>query len=548
MNRQQRRKLEKQNKKSRRSPVVQNSATASPPQERIEEGVQLYNAQQYPNAETIFRELTSSFPTHAHSYFLLGAVLEAQGNKFEAKAAYEKAVTLNPANGDYHNHLALLYDSSGDPDRAISAFQKTIQVNPQNFMAYYNLGNTLSRQGNIEDAIKCFQSACALNPKQLEAHLNLANSLQAVNRIDEAIASFKNVLGLNPSYAAAHHGLGTCLRYLDQMGDSIIHCRQAITLAPENASYRYGLTFPLLASGEVREGLDAYEYRFQNSVVPRIFSQPLWDGASDISEQTILIWGEQGTGDVVIWASAVSEVISKARHCIIECHPKLVELLDRSFPRAEVIPEDPARDAIRTDIDTHVPIASLFHRLRPDLSAGLSPAAFITADRNRIDFWENRLRELGPGTKVGISWSSPHMTPKRAPNYTDLAEWAPILETPGMTFINLQCMNYEDDLKTAQKSLGVTIHDFEYLDLFHDIEGIAGLTTTLDLVISVATGVAPIAAALGTKVWQLTWRQSPWSNFLLSPRGPDVTYFYRDTLDSWDDVIAEVAGQLAILK
>jgi tetratricopeptide (TPR) repeat protein len=546
MNRQQRRQQEKQKKRNGRSKV---STPARPvaAQRRLEQGVELYTANRFSEAEAVFREITKAYPDIAHAFFLLGATLEAQGRIKDCISEYESATIKAPQNDTYLNSLALVCEQQGDDERAIELFQKAIQVNPESLLGHYNLGNSYYRKNQNDKAIGCFQKAVSINPKQLEPHINLSTALQKVNRLVEAVDSFRNVLALDPTNASAHHNLGNCHRYLDRPEDAITHHRQAIELKPGNAKYRYGLAFPLLACGQIQEGLDAYEYRFQGTVEPRRFSKPLWDGRSDLTDQTILIWGEQGVGDVVIWASGVTEIISRAKHCIIECHPKILGLLQRSFPDAEVREETPEPDEDRADIDTHLPIASLFQRLRPDLSAGLSPDAYIKADPERVEFWRTRLAELGPGLKVGISWASPHATAKRAPNYTDLTEWASILQTPGVDFINLQCMDYKNDLNHIRDTLGITVHNFEDLDLFHDIEGISGLVTALDLVISVATGVAPISAALGTKVWQLTWRQSPWSNFLLSPRGPDVTYFYRNTMEPWDGAIKEVAGHLAEL-
>ncbi len=548
MNRQQRRKLEKQNNKSGGLPVVQNSAPAAPPQGRIEEGVQLYNAKQYSVAESIFRDITASYPAHAHSFFLLGAILEAQGNRVEAIAAYEQATAKNPANGDYHNNLALLYESSGAPDRAIISFEKSIQVNPQNFIARYNLGNTLTRLDRPEQAIEHYQSACALDPNQHELHMTLAATLISLHHYEDAIVSLEKAKVLNPSHAPAHHGLGNCYKYLHQPEKSILHFKQAIELEPENASHQYALAFPLLLSGRIQEGLDGYETRFQNSVVARQFSQPAWDGKSDLSGQTILVWAEQGLADTVKWASAVPKIIANAGHCIIECQPKLASIMQRSFPHADVREEDFSNDLTREDIDTHIPMGSLYHRFHSHLDLENPIDAYLIPDPQLTQFWKDQLTSLGDGLKIGISWASPHITRKRAALYTQLMEWIPILKTPGAHFVNLQCMNYEEDLKNLHDTTGLSVHNFEDLDTFHDIEAATALIKNLDVVISIDTAVGTIAAAAGTPIWQLTWRQNHWNTLINSLRGPNVTYFYRETQEPWDNAINAAVQQLADFK
>jgi ADP-heptose:LPS heptosyltransferase len=56
--------------------------------------------------------------------------------------------------------------------------------------------------------------------------------------------------------------------------------------------------------------------------------------------------------------------------------------------------------------------------------------------------------------------------------------------------------------------MGVTIHNFEDLDLRNDLDGAAALTNACDLVISAPTAAAAMAGALGRETW-----------FILSARG-----------------------------
>ena len=61
--------------------------------------------------------------------------------------------------------------------------------------------------------------------------------------------------------------------------------------------------------------------------------------------------------------STLSLLASKAKHCILECQPKLVPLLKRSFPNVEVKAEDGRLDVERNDFDYHLPMGSLYKKL-----------------------------------------------------------------------------------------------------------------------------------------------------------------------------------------
>ena len=58
------------------------------------------------------------------------------------------------------------------------------------------------------------------------------------------------------------------------------------------------------------------------------------------------------------------------------------------------------------------------------------------------------------------------------------------------------------------------------------------------MVVSTKTTVPLIAAGVGTLTKLANWRQSPWSNILLNPRGQLVDTFERDTWEPWENVFS----------
>jgi hypothetical protein len=193
-------------------------------------------------------------------------------------------------------------------------------------------------------------------------------------------------------------------------------------------------TWALLYQGQEKEGLGELEWRWKipaERPYQRDFNQPIWDGAADLKDRTILLWSEQGVGDNLNWASCLSRVVSQAGLCIVEVPPKLVSLLARSFPNAVVRAED--RGAQPTDIDFHLPMGSLYHRLYPNIDYPNEP--YLIPATERVSYWNGRLAELGPGPYIGISWKSSVTTPRRAQHYTRIAEWAPIFANRDAVFV-----------------------------------------------------------------------------------------------------------------
>ena len=262
----------------------------------------------------------------------------------------------------------------------------------------------------------------------------------------------------------------------------------------------------------------------------------MWDGQQSLKGKRILVWSEQGVGDTIMWSSRLSLLASQAKHCILECQPKLIPLLKRSFPNVEVKAEDRSIDQQRDDFDFHLPTGSLYKNFIQDISTTYKADAYLVPDPVRVNYWKDRLKSIGKGPYIGISWKSAKMNAVRLPNYAKISELSPILTMPDVTFINLQYVDFAEDLNQIKNDLGVTVHNFDDLDHFNNIDDVAALCTALDMVVSTKTTVPLISSAVGTSTKLANWKQSPWNNVLLNPHGPSIDVFERNTWEPWEDV------------
>ncbi|MEZ6070691.1 MAG: hypothetical protein R3C10_10570 [Pirellulales bacterium] len=162
----------------------------------------------------------------------------------------------------------------------------------------------------------------------------------------------------------------------------------------------------LLQQGKWLDGWQEYEWRWQASGGPRQrpTALPAWQGES-LDGRTLLVWGEQGVGDEIMFASCVPDAAMLAEHCIFECSPRLEKLFARSLPGVRVVAAraDAKRTATDVDAQADVQIAagSLPRFLRGSLTAFPRRERFLAADAERQQHWQARLAELGPGLKVG---------------------------------------------------------------------------------------------------------------------------------------------------
>ena len=483
----------------------------------------------------------------ASAYNNMGICMQFSNRLDEAIDAFNQALLIDPKYASALTNLGNVLHTQGKVSDAVAAYRKAISLNSNNSEAYQNLGTILQEQGSHEEALSAYTQAVLINPENAQARNNLGNLLKAEGRMEEALSAYEKAILLKPDFAEAYNNIGILLHQQGDPTEAIKACEKAILLKPDFAEAHKCLSFLLMQNGRILEGLKQYEWRWKSpnkSNKKRNFSQPLWDGQQKLLEKRILIWSEQGIGDIINWSSKLPLLQSQAQHCIFECPEKLVPLLSRSFPDVEVKAEDKSWDTYRDDFDVHLPLGSLYRHFSSEVLSNSKSAAFLQPDVDRIKFWERRLKSLGNGPYVGISWKSSNMSQERVLNYAPLAEWAPIFNISDIIFVNLQYVDFEEDIKKIETDFGVTVHNFDDLDHCNDLDDVAALCSALDAVVSTKITVPFISAGVGTVTKLANWRQSPWNNVLLNPPGPLINIFEKNTWETWEEVFRAIAADL----
>jgi tetratricopeptide (TPR) repeat protein len=486
-------------------------------------------------------------PDFAEVFNNMGIVLHAQNQVGEAINSYKKAISLKPDYAESYNKLGLILKSEGKFDEALKAFKEVITLKPDSAEAYSNMGNVLKDQGKLEGALKAFEKAIFLKPDFAEAFNNMGIVHHAQNQVDEAINSYKKATSLKPDYAEAYSNMSSVLKDQGKLELAIEAVKKSISFKPNSSEGHLNLSFMLLNSGKIKEGLDEYEWRCKTArglSRHRSFSQPLWNGKESLKDKRILLWSEQGIGDTINWVSCLLFVSSQAKNCILECQDKLIPLLKRSFPKIDVKSENRKLDKYRKDFDVHLPMGSLYKNFIKEILYNKKVETFLVPEPTRVNFWKKRLKSIGKGPYVGISWKSSNLTSERSQNYAPITAWYPLLRLPGITFLNLQYKDFSNDLGLIQSELGVKVHNFDDLDHYDNIDDVAAFCAALDMVVSTKVTPSLISAGVGTATKLLNWRQSSWNNILMNPRGPNIDIFERNTWETWDNVIDLVAEDI----
>jgi tetratricopeptide (TPR) repeat protein len=130
------------------------------------------------------------------SLLLLGDLSFRTKHYPEAESSYEKAIKLQPENGDIYNNLCWVYlEQNVELGKAGELIEKAMTTKPEH-RAYYldTKGMVLLRRGNAPEAIAAFNEALTLLPKDndaylVEAYTHLAEAYRAAGDLINAVKS-----------------------------------------------------------------------------------------------------------------------------------------------------------------------------------------------------------------------------------------------------------------------------------------------------------------------------------------------------------------------
>ena len=190
--------------------------------------------------------------------------------------------------------------------------------------------------------------------------------------------------------------------------------------------------------------------------------------------------------------------------------------------------------------DLHTPLLSLPWVLGLTLEA-VPSGAYLWPDAALAADWRSRLA-IATGLRVGLAWAGSHTVANAAIDRrrsVPPAHLAPLFQVPGISFVSLQ---KDGPPMPAEFPL------IDPMPAVRDFADTAAIIANLDLVITVDTAVAHLAAAFGKPVWMLNRFDSCWRWFTGrrdSPWYPSMRIYRQPAPGDWESVIAELARDLS---
>ena len=170
-------------------------------------------------------------PDTAEVRLVSGMINDASGHHEQAQLDLQRAIEIEPRNGDLWRQLGIIYEDSNQANEALGAFQKAIELQPDYFRNYKELGDFYLQQYDFAEAERQFKRMAEVAPGQSEAHYELARPYLNMGRYGDAESELRVSIGLRETSNAVH-ALAVSLMYQDRDRDAIPYYLRALDLGP----------------------------------------------------------------------------------------------------------------------------------------------------------------------------------------------------------------------------------------------------------------------------------------------------------------------------
>lgn len=411
-----------------------------------------------------------------------GLIAHKRGALNEAERCFDAAVCADVRDWQSIAALGSIAYDNGKLGQAYQLFMAAARVD-RNASVLSDIGRVFITWGEYEAGLQFFEQAHELDPKNVTAMNNAAMACTNLGRVDDAamwLTRARENLDLSEQLQANYSQVDQNWAFVHLMRQNWKEGWEAFDLG--------------VGHGDREE-------REYGSMLPR------WSPFMGPNE-TVVVYGEQGIGDEILFASCIPDLMAKAENVIIETMPRLVGVFSRSFPGARVY---------GTRYDKH-PRWLSWEKPTSKTSVGQLPRWFrnsnedfpgtpyVTPNPDMKFMVRGLLSQLPRKPKIGVAWSGGTVVTQWQERRLDIAELMKAFKGIDAEFISLQ--HTIEDGETPEDH-GVRVFPMiTHREL--DYEWTMALLSELDLVVSVPTAVVHAAGAIGTPTLVLLNDHAQW--------------------------------------
>lgn len=464
------------------------------------QGIIKANQKKYIEAKNLLKKFLQNESDHFDGNFNLAGCYHEMGDLENAITYYKKCTVIDPSNAESFKRLAMCYRFNRKYEKAISNLDISLNIQ-RTKESILLLGNIYKESGNFVKAQELFEEIIGSYLDDFEGKLALANLEIDKGNLDIAKNLLQNIfsdpkktpeinLRIKIDLAKILMAKGEYEKAIDD------YFNMVSIISDPSVSYNLALCYLFLKRYEL--GWSYHEERIKLNTFGKLrsryfsFTKPKWE--TNRPKKNLLIWGEQGIGDIILHSQHIDMIKDDFVNLTLAVDEKLISFFAKIYPDIEII--DIEKMHQYTNYDYHLPIGSLgknFQRL-------FKISKLI--NRQKYNFDDERVPEKKNKLRCGISWQSTNKIFGHKKSIK-LDSFNKILDNDEIEFINLQFSYDKNEVENMEKKLTKEIFTNHKIDCFNDIKGVASLINSCDLVITISNSNAHIAGKLGIKTFLL---------------------------------------------
>ena len=488
--------------------------------------------------------------SHAAALGLMGTLLAMNERPKAALAHFEQSVALDGSRAVIHSDMGVALTKLNRADEALASFDRALALDPGDVQALNNRSHHWLELREGELALADAERALALRPRLMPAHRQRSRALLLLHRWDDALRSIDEALVLDPRNAENHAVRGEILDAAGRREEAVEAFDRAVDLQDVGENHAYGRGLGHLRHHAFAAGWADYEHRWRDAnfvrttwrhdreLLRRREAEP-----KDVAGRRVLLLGEQGVGDEIMFASMIPDLAAVAAKVVCVTNPRLRALFQASFPQVDFATDTRTMDL--SAFDRIVPSGSLGALFRNAMEE-FPGAPYLTPRPHAVARWMNRLGSRTTPLRVGLSWRGGVFSTGANGRSLDLSALAPLLERADCEFVSLQHGDVAAEIDAVNATLARPLRRFEPAEL-DEFESLAGLVRALDVIVSVQTALVHLAGAVGTPCLAMIpffpeWRYGQGVSTM--PWYGGVELFRQPRHGAWPPILAAIGAAL----
>lgn len=419
---------------------------------------------------------------------------------------------------------------------------------------YYDMAEPYT----CKQALKYLKMAEILDGGHWMIHNNMCHVFNTTDQYEYAKeAGIKAVEWVGNAASDPYYNLAVVLANLKETNRSIEMYRKALAI-DDRSNYHFNLACELLRTKQWEEGWKEYEFRNDAYAhlqhIRKRFNCPNWDGKK---VKRLCVYSEQGIGDFLMFCRFLPQVRELCDELFIEVQAEIEPTIRRIYggmfdkPGVTISPRTTTGSYSMwppaPEVDAVLSINSLPGMIHPDPTT-LKPEVYVTAaDRKIPDGLINDSK-----FKIGIAWCGNIAHSNDTWRSFHLANYRAISQMPGVQLYSFQkgpnVLRHRSDM-TIDFMAGS--EGLPYIDLdpyLNDYDDTTAFVDKMDMMITVDSSVAHVAAAMGKETWVMIpyvedWRWFPEGN--TTPWYSTMRLFRQESRGDWLLPFGRVSEELA---